>query len=255
MPKACNQVWTIDFKGHFRTADGRLCYPLTVRDLHSRFVLAIIVLLDPSEKTVKKALVRVFRRWGLPEIFRVDNGAPFGSCGPRGLTTLSVWWLRLGIGVEFTGRARPQDNAAHEQMHRVLKAETASPPGAHPQAQQRRFQRWIACYNYLRPHESLGQKPPATCYHRSQRPWPAALADWSYGKSWPRRRIHSKGLLSWQGRRRNIGRAFTGEWIGLKPLSAGVWRVYLGKYLLGTLHAVDAAGLRPVQLLANRKKC
>jgi len=152
-----NQVWTVDFKGWFRTGDGRRCEPLTVRDLHSRFVLAVVLLPKPSDAAVRQALRRVFRRSGLPEVIRVDNGAPFGGKGALGLSRLSVWWLRLGIAVEFTRPAHPQDNGGHEQMHRVLKADTATPPAPSLRAQGRRIAAWLTSYNQERPHEALGQ--------------------------------------------------------------------------------------------------
>ena len=127
-PKACNEVWTIDFKGWFRTGDGKRCEPLTVRDLFSRYVLAVVLLPNQSDAAVRRAMVQIFRRYGLPKIIRVDNGAPFGGKGALGLSRLSVWWLRLGIVVEFVRPAHPEDNGAHEQMHRVLRADVAKPP-------------------------------------------------------------------------------------------------------------------------------
>lgn len=119
--RQCHAVWTVDFKGHFRTKDGALCRPLTVRDLFSRYLLLIEHVAQPSEAAVHKAMEGCFRRSGLPRVIRVDNGAPFAGVGPLQLSALSVWWQRLGIRVEFTRRAKPQDNGAHEQMHRVLK--------------------------------------------------------------------------------------------------------------------------------------
>jgi putative transposase len=120
-----NDLWTIDFKGNFCTRDGRQILPLTVRDEASRYVLLVRHLPRPSDQEVRQPMKRLFLRVGLPRAIRVDNGAPFGGRGARGLTTLSVWWIRLGIHVVFGRRGCPQDNAAHEQMHRVLKAETA----------------------------------------------------------------------------------------------------------------------------------
>ena len=138
-PKACNQVWTIDFKGWFRTGDGQRCEPLTVRDLFSRYVLAVVLLPNQSDAAVRRAMVQIFRRYGLPKVIRVDNGAPFGGKGALGLSRLSVWWLRLGITVEFVRPAHPEDNGAHEQMHRVLRADVATPPAPSVAAQKRRI--------------------------------------------------------------------------------------------------------------------
>ena len=122
----CNDVWTLDFKGWFRTADAKRCDPLTIRDLGSRYLLCVSIVTEQSDACVRRVMTGLFKLRGLPRVIRVDNGAPFAGNGPLNLSTLSVWWLRLGIKVEFTRRAKPQDNGAHEQMHRVLKAETAS---------------------------------------------------------------------------------------------------------------------------------
>jgi transposase InsO family protein len=156
-----NDVWTLDFKGWFRTGDGTRVEPLTVRDLKSRFLLDLRLLPNQSDGHTRRALTRVFDRYGLPKVIRVDNGPPFGGVGPRGLSRLSVWWRRLGIRVEFGRPAHPEDNAGHEQMHGVYQAEVAAHPAGHPCAHQRRSDRWRASYNQLRPHEALRLRPPA----------------------------------------------------------------------------------------------
>jgi putative transposase len=167
---APNEVWTVDFKGRFHTQDGDRAEPLTVRDLFSRYILEIRLLADQRELTVRRAMQRCFKRYGLPRVIRVDNGPPFGGNGSAlGLSHLSVWWLRLNIRVEFGRPARPQDNAAHEQMHRVLKAETATPSAKTVGQQQQRSQRWRHHYNHERPHEALNQQVPALYYHPSRR--------------------------------------------------------------------------------------
>jgi transposase InsO family protein len=250
--RRCNEVWTIDFKGHFRTGDGRRCDPLTLRDLHSRFVLLIKHVAAQSEAAVRLEMKACFARYGLPRVLRMDNGAPFGNRGPRGLSRLSVWWLRLGIEVEFTRPARPQDNGGHEQMHRVLKERTAQPPAATLAQQGRRLEAFRREYNEERPHESLAMRCPAHCYRSSRRVYrePAALR---YPALWQPVRVMVGGRIFWQGRVRVIGRAFQKEIIGLKPTRGGpkssgeVVEVYLGKLLLGQLHANDAGGLRAVR--------
>lgn len=252
IPQHCNEVWTIDFKGWFRTGDGRRCDPLTVRDLHSRFVLAVVLLSNQSDQSVRTALRRVFLRYGLPKVIRVDNGAPFGGRGALGLSRLSVWWVRLGIGVEFIRRAHPQDNAAHEQMHRVFKAETADPPAASRCGQQRRTRQWIISYNQQRPHEALGQKLPAGFYRRSRRPMRVAVKALRYRLRWEVRQVRRGGFIKWRGRLRFVGRAFVGQRVGLKAIEPGVSEVYLGQQLLGLLYARDATGLRAASL-APRK--
>ena len=244
-PKGCNQVWTIDFKGWFRTGDGQRCEPLTVRDMFSRYVLAVALLANQSDAAVRRVMRQVFRRYGLPKVIRVDNGAPFGGKGALGLSRLSVWWLRLGITVEFVRPAHPQDNGAHEQMHRVLRADVATPPAPSVAAQKRRIGAWISCYNHQRPHEALGQRVPGQIYWPSNRPMPEQLIKASYPSAWHTRRVRNRGHIKWRGRERFIGRAFVGELVGLKPIAENTHEVYLHGHLIGLLYEQDPAGMRP----------
>jgi putative transposase len=245
--RRANDVWTLDFKGRFRTGDGRRVEPLTVRDLASRYVLAVQAVRAPSVPVVRAQLLRLFRRHGLPRALWIDNGAPFGGSGALGLSRLSVWWLRLGLRVEFSRRGRPQDNAAHEQMHRVLKAETARPPAGTLAAQQRRFGRWRHDYNHRRPHEALGLRPPARRYRPSPRRCPRTLPPLVYPAHWVVRRVAASGRIQWGRRPRVIGVAFAGERIGLRLRHGGRHEVWLGTHLLGWLLANDLAGLRPAR--------
>jgi transposase InsO family protein len=242
---APNHVWTIDFKGWFRTGDGARCDLLTVRDLASRFVLAVRLVKKLDDQRTRLAMTAIFRRYGLPQIIRVDNGSPFAGLGSRNLSRLSVWWLRLGIQVEFTRRAKPQDNGAHEQMHRILKAETASPPAPSLHAQQRRSERWVRLYNEMRPHQALGGQVPARLYRPSPRPFRQPKPS-TYPGAWLIRRVRRNGWIKLHGRLRFIGRAFVHQWIGLHTLNAEVCEIYLDHLLLGTLHQGDGTGsLRP----------
>jgi putative transposase len=242
--RRCHQVWSVDFKGWYRTGDGQRQEPLTIRDMWTRYVLAIRLLPDQSDARVRAAFRRVFAQHGLPEIIRVDNGSPFAGLGALRLTRLSVWWTRLGIRVEFTRRARPGDNAAHEQTHGVYAREVAADPGANRRSEQRRAERWRQQYNQQRPHAALGGRSPSSRYARSPRAYPARLAEWVYPPGWSVRRVRSHGDIKWRGRLRFVGRAFVGERIGLKSLGAGQWAVYLGTLLIGHLHARDTSGLR-----------
>ncbi len=253
VPQRPNQVWTVDFKGWFRTGEGRRCEPLTVRDLCSRYVLAVELLPNQSEAAARRALRRVFIRYGLPQIIRVDNGAPFGGHGALGLSRLSVWWLRLGIAVEFTRRAHPQDNGAHEQMHRILKADTAAPPAADWKGQKRRTRAWVIAYNQERPHEGLGQEVPAQFYRVSQRRLPLCLPVVNYPHAWVVRRVRNRGQIKWEGRLRFVGRAFVGELVGLKAKEEGMHEVYLARQLIGIMHRSDATGLRPASWQPHRQ--
>lgn len=243
-----NQVWTVDFKGWFRTGEGRHCEPLTVRDLFSRFVLGVVLLANQSEaaaRRARRAMRLVFVRYGLPKIIRVDNGAPFGGKGALGLSRLSVWWLRLGIEVEYTRPAHPQDNGGHEQMHRIFKADTAAPPAARLGGQKQRTRSWVKFYNEERPHEALGQKVPAHFYRRSRRRMPQRLRPAKYPRRWAVRRVRNRGQIKWEGNLRFVGRAFVGELVGLKRMEKGVHEVYLGRQLIGLMHQSDLSGMRP----------
>ena len=243
-----NQVWTVDFKGWFRTRNGTRVEPLTVRELKSRFLLAVQLLPNQDEGHARRAFTKIFRRAGLPQAIQVDNGPPFGGTGPLGLSRLSVWWRRLGIRVEFGRPAHPEDNAGHEQMHAVYQNEVATHPAADRRAQQSRSDRWRTEYNMIRPHEALQGRTPAQLYRPSPRPWPQKLPDWFYPQAWMQRRVSPDGRLFWHGRQRFIGRAFGQEIIALRPLQTGVWEVFLGRDLLGTLHQRDRSrSLRPVR--------
>lgn len=253
VPHKPNDVWTVDFKGWFRTRDGQRVNPLTVRDLFSRFILGIR-LLPLAHAPVQQYFQALFRRYGLPRIIRVDHGAPFAGEGPLELARLSAWWLRLGIGVEFTRRGCPQDNGAHEQMHRIYKAYTAAPPAATPAAQQRRSSRWVHYYNHQRPHEALGQQVPARWYHKSRRRYHGALLPSRYPRGWQTRQVSPRGFIHWQGRARGIGRAFGRERIGLKPVRKGEHAVYFGKHLIGVLMDADPGAMRSARW-STTKRC
>lgn len=243
----CNDVWTIDFKGRFRTRDGRWVYALTVRDLASRFVLCIQHLDRPIDRLIGRVMQRLFRRYGLPRAIRMDNGQPFGAIGPRGWSHLNILWLKLGIRLEHGRPGCPQDNAEHEQMHGVLKAQATQPASANVHAQQRRLERWRQHYNHRRPHERLGMQVPAQRYHRSPRPWPNKSSAWTYPVSWQSLTTDRKGRWRWRGRLRYLGRALVGERLGARCLNPRQLAVYLGPHLLGHLHADDPGTFRIVR--------
>ena len=244
--RRANQVWTVDFKGWFRTGNGTRVEPLTVRDLFSRYGLAVQLLANQRWQPVQAVFRRLFRENGMPVVIRVDNGGPFASNGPAGLSRLSVWWLRLGIRVEFTRPGHPEDNGAHEQFHRVLKRETLQPPTRTRQGQQHRTNGWLKCYNQERPHEALGQRAPGKFYQKSGRRYPQPLPPVKYPADWPVRQVRSNGEIRWQGRRRFVGEAFVGQPVGLKRLRRGVWRVHFLHLQIGHLHDADAGAMRPM---------
>lgn len=234
----------MDFKGWFRTDDGIRQEPLAVRDLFSRYGLCLRLLANQEDQAVRAVMERLFAAHGLPKVIRVDNGSPFGGNGALGLSRLSVWWLRLGIRVEFTRRARPGDNAAHEQFNGCYQREVVAEGGPQRRSMQGRSTRWLAHYKE-RPHEALAGRTPIQLYCRSPKAYPKELPPLVYPQAWEVRRVRNHGHIKWRGRLRFIGRAFVGQTIGLKPLSATVQAAYLGKLLIGHLHQQDPGGLRP----------
>lgn len=238
-----NQVWTVDFKGWFRTQDGQRVEPLTVRDLFSRYVLTVRLLKDQRWEPVRREFLRLFGRYGYPEVIRVDNGGPFGSKGPAGLARLSAWWTALEIRVEFIAPGHPEQNGGHEQMHRVFKAETTRPASPHHRAQQRRTDRWIRIYNTIRPHEGLRFGTPTDIY-RGQ-PSGRRQAKLNYRSCWAVRRVRSNGEIRWQGRKRFVGEAFVGYPVGLKRTREGKRMIYFAGLFIGELWEADQGGMRP----------
>jgi putative transposase len=243
-----NDVWSVDYKGWFRTGDGTRVEPLTVRDMASCYILATTLLANTNLALCRAAFTQIFRTHGLPAAIRVDNGTPFGSTGAWGLTRLSVWWIKLGIRVEFIEPGQPGQNAAHEQMHRVYKDEVLKPPAYTLSAQKRRTTRWRYTYNHERPHETLGMRVPAERYRKSRRLFPAKLSPWRYPRGWQSRLVKGKGMISLNGKRRYIGEAFEGERVGLHRHRSHQWDVYFGPLLLGQLHVHELAGIQATWL-------
>jgi transposase InsO family protein len=215
-----NGEWSIDFKGWFRTRDGERCDPLTVEDTASRYLVEVRIV-EPTGAAVRAALERIFAEVGLPAAIRSDNGSPFGSTGAGGLSSLSVWWLKLGIEPRYIRPASPQDNGRHERMHRTLKDETARPPAATVAEQQVRFDAFRRHYNEERPHEALGQAPPAKHWCRPARQLPQRLEESWYDADHEVRRVRPPGTIKWRGEQVFIGQALAGELVGLAELENG----------------------------------
>jgi putative transposase len=240
-----NVVWCIDFKGWWRTLDGARCDPLTVTDAYSRYLLCAALLERADYEHSRRILERVFREYGLPEVLRSDNGAPFASLGAGGLSRLAVWWVKLGIMPERIEPAKPQQNGRHERMHRTLKAEAAIPPAANRSAQQERLDAFRRDFNQQRPHEALGQTPPAHHYQPSPRRYPAKLEDPAYPADHELRRVRSNGEIKWQGELVFISQALSGEVIGILENQDGDGEAYFGPVHLGTVDAVTGKLRRP----------
>jgi putative transposase len=238
-----NEVWTVDFKGSYLLGDGSRVEPLTVRDLYSRYGLLVGLQRSLGMRETRKRFVKIFNKHGLPERIRCDNGTPFGGAGPTGLTRLSAWWVKLGIAVEFIAPGRPDQNGAHEQFHRVYKKEVAKNPARTMAGQQRRSSRWLKDYNEERPHEACGMALPRECYLPSPRPF-KKTEPWIYPAGWERHWVKGNGEISRSGRRRFIGEAFVGDYVGLKRRGVNVWQVYFGPILIGELHEHETGNIR-----------
>jgi len=230
-----NQIWCADFKGWFRTQDGNRCTPLTITDGHSRYLLRCQGLGGSTGwLTVKPLFIEAFREYGMPVSIRTDNGPPFATATLGGLSVLSVWWLRLGIGLERIEPGKPQQNGRHERMHRTLKEATAKPPRSNLRTQQQAFDRFREEYNHHRPHEALGQKPPAEFYAKSERQYPERLPEpRGYPDDWQKRVVREAGQIKWKGKNVSLTQALWGEQVGLKPVGDGRWVVYFESLELG----------------------
>jgi putative transposase len=244
--RRANEVWAVDFKGRFRTRDGRWCEPLTVSDVASRYVLAVHALPDQRVGPTQRSFAKLFARRGLPECIRCDNGGPFASIGAGGWSRLSAWWKQLGFEVEWITPGHPEQNGVHERMHRTLKQETASPPAANRRAQQRRFDQWQRRFNAERPHEALRMHVPAQHYQRSRRGYPKRLPAMSYPAEYTVRRVRSNGQIKWCGRKHFLGEALVGMPVGIKSIGVGRHEVYFGLALLGELRDNASRGFHPV---------
>ena len=230
---APNQLWTTDFKGQFRTSDGIYCYPLTVVDLHSRYLLRVHALPNVRTEGAKPVFERLFREVGMPDAIRSDNGPPFASTGIHGLCELNAWWMRLGITHQRIQPASPQQNGAHERMHRTLKRETTLPPGANQRAQQRKFDSFRSRYNHERPHEALGDETPASVWVPSTRAYPARILPPEYPGHCEIRRVSNAGCFKLFSKQIFLSHALEDEYIALEEIDDGLWNILFYNTLLG----------------------
>lgn len=244
-----NHVWTIDFKGWFKLADGTRCDPLTVKDLNSHFMIGCRAMPNQQFKGTWYGFKCMARHYGLPGIIRVDHGTPFSAYGLGRLSRLSIWWIEQGIVVEFTRPASPQDNGSHERMHRDLKAEATKPPSANLRAQQRRFQRWVHTYNHERPHESLGMRRPAEVYQPSKKRMGENVKI-RYPKDYLVKTITSGGFFSFEGKSYHVGEHFAGCQVGLHDTGKDGIQLHYANLLLGTLRYDSEGRFRPTAYIA-----
>jgi transposase InsO family protein len=231
---APNQVWTADFKGQFRLRNGLLCYPLTILDGHTRFLLTCRALKTTATEPARRGFEAAFEEFGLPSVIRTDNGVPFAApSSVLGLSGLSVWLLKLGIRLERSRPGKPQDNGAHERMHRTLKAGACRPPRGTFSAQQRALNEFRRIYNEERPHHALGMQTPASLYQSSERAYPGEAPDPVYPPHFERRRITKIGVFSWHRQQIFVTEALRNETLGFEWIADGLWSVFFGEVLLG----------------------
>ena len=231
---APNELWCVDFKGEFKLGNGHYCYPLTATDHAARYLLLCESMASTAEAMAITAFEQLFRERGLPAAIRSDNGVPFAS--PNGLyqlSKLSVWWLRLGIGIERIQPGNPQQNGRHERMHRTLKNEATRPPGMNLLQQQARFDVFKDEFNNERPHEALGMKTPAEVYTASRRPYTGELPELSYPFHDRDVVITACGRLCLHRKKVNISTVLAGQRVGIKEVDEGIWIVSFMQYDLG----------------------
>lgn len=243
--EAPNDLWQMDFKGHFPVVGGR-CHPLTVLDDHSRYAVGLRACADERGPTVRACLTDIFRGYGLPRQILVDNGPPWGADAHHPYTPLTVWLLKLGVKVIHSRPYHPQTLGKDERFHRTLAAEVLQFCREQDLAVcARRFEEWRHLYNLERPHEALGQKPPVSRYQPSPRPFPQTVPVWEYGPGDEVRRVQAEGWFSFKGRECRAPQAFRGERLALRPTPVdGVWAVFFGPHRIGEVD-LRAGGAGP----------
>ncbi|MCF7824828.1 MAG: integrase core domain-containing protein [Candidatus Marinimicrobia bacterium] len=225
-PKQPNDIWTTDFKGHFKLLNGKYCYPLTVMDEYSRFVLEVKGLESTGYNGSIPRFVRLFKEFGLPKAIKSDNGIPFATNGLTRLSKLSVLWIKLGIEPILIEPASPQQNGKHERMHRTLKADCTIPPSRHMNTQQKRFNSWKSEYNYERPHDALEGNTPMDLYRPSENVMPDKLPKPDYPDHFEVRYVSANNCIRWESKWVGICSALAGEHIGLEEVDNNTWAVY-----------------------------
>ena len=230
---APNQLWCADFKGQFKMSDGQYCFPLTVTDAHSRYLLACDGHLSTQARGAIATFERLFREYGLPQAIRTDNGVPFATSAIVGLSQLSVWWTKLGIAHQRIEPGKPQQNGRHERMHKTLKAEATKPAQKNLQAQQDRFDTFRHGFNAERPHEAIGQRTPASLYVPSSRALPCKLATPHYPEHFQVRLVSGAGTFRLHGWQTHLSEVLSGQYIGLEEVDEGAWTIWFFERELG----------------------
>lgn len=227
---------TADHKGKFRMGNGQWCYPLTVADPVSRFIYTIQASPSTAVSEAIAVFTRLFKEYGVPDQIITDNGVPFCCPGALGgLSQLSKWWIRLGIHHGRIEPGQPQQNGRHERMHRTLADRIAATPQNSFRSQQTFFNSFRYEFNYLRPHEALGQVPPSTVMAPCERSFPSALPELEYPSWFELRRVRSNGQIKWDSQLVFVSEVLIGEIVGLDPVDDGLWDLYFGSVRLGRL--------------------
>ncbi len=234
-----NDLWSADFKGQFRTGDGQYCFPLTIADQHTRFLLTCHGVLSTQTVTARPVFERAFRTYGLPLAIRTDNGVPFATQAIHGLSYLNVWWMRLGILHQRIRPGCPQENGAHERMHRTFKREAIKPVRHSCRIQQRNFDAFQREYNTERPHETLGQETPASRYRSSPRPDADRLPPLEYPGHFLVKKLTTGGTFRFHNRLLYLANAMVDQHIGLEETDDGIWSIHFNTILLATFDERD----------------
>lgn len=233
VPQGPNDIWPADYKGQFRLKNGNYCFPLTVSDLTSRFILGVDAHPAISLEMTKRHFTHLFETYGLPNRIRTDNGAPFASNALARLSQLSVWFIKLGIYPELIEPGKPQQNGVHERMHRTLKQEATIPPASSLRAQQRKFDDFREDFNQVRPHEAIGMKRPDEIYQPSSRRMPRRIEAYDYPSHYIVRRVSRAGTIRVFGKQFFVSNTLHEDNVGLEEVDDGVYDLFFCFYHIG----------------------
>lgn len=232
------ELYTMDFKGQFRLGNRKYCYPLTIADNVSRYLLTCHGLANVELEPTWRIVERTLRQYGLPTAMQSDNGPPFGAANGQ-FSTMSVRLMQLDVQPIFSRPGCPQDNGRHERQHRDLKAETTRPPEANGRAQQRRFDEYRRQFNHERPHEGIEMQRPARIFTGGVRPYPSRITKPDYPGHFDARLVCSSGHIKWKNLSIFISYAFAGQTIALEPTDDGIWTIHFGRFRIGRINERD----------------
>lgn len=252
-PQKCNEVWSADFKGKFRLGNGKYCHPLTIADSFSRYVFAAKGLYGEKFQQTRLEFRRVFREFGMPLQIHTDNGSPFGAAQAlQRLTRLAVWFIELGIEPIYSDPASPQQNGRHERMHRDLKGEATRPAGCNLRVQQRKLNKFVYEYNYIRPHNAINLQTPGSIHEYSPREFKEKIDEWAYPSCCEVRRVTKNGALRWKSTKWvMVATSLIDKHVGLEELGEGIWRIFFRQKMLGYF---DEKELRIMDELGRLKR-